>query len=109
MFLNQGRVVSGCRIVRSEQAGSHRRPEENIRQERKIRGEKRLSNFALIELFSMRTGAMILHTVVGGFPSNFMMGKMCVELSPPSSSKLGSPSGPEGLELMRELNRLTYN
>jgi len=50
----------------------------------------------------MRTGAMILHTVIGGFPSNFVMGKMCVELSPPGSSKLGSPSGPEGLEQMRE-------
>jgi len=50
----------------------------------------------------MRTGAMILHTVIGGFPRNFVMGKMCVELSPPGLSKLGSPSGPEGLEPMRE-------
>jgi len=101
LFLNQGRVVSGCRIVRSEQAGSHRRPEENIRQQRKKGGGKGCRTL-LIELFSMRTGAMILHAVIGGFPSNFVMGKMCVELCPPSSSKLGSPSGPEGLGPMRE-------
>ena len=39
------------------------------------KGKKGLSNFALIELFSIRTGAIILHTVIGGFPSNFVMEK----------------------------------